>query len=66
MTRRDDALIPLNHDHHHALARARRLRGISQLDELQTGATSPTTSSTSTSAARSAISMKRKSSFLHH
>ena len=28
MTRRNDALIPLTHDHHHALAQARRLRDI--------------------------------------
>ena len=30
MTRRNDALIPLTHDHHHALAQARRLRDISE------------------------------------
>jgi len=33
MTRRNDALIPLTHDHHHALAQARRLRDVSQLDD---------------------------------
>lgn len=26
MTRRHEALLPLTHDHHHALAQARRLR----------------------------------------
>lgn len=31
MTRRNDALIPLTHDHHHALAQARRLRDVSKL-----------------------------------
>jgi hemerythrin-like domain-containing protein len=30
MTRRNDALIPLTHDHHHALAQAHRLRDISE------------------------------------
>jgi hypothetical protein len=34
MTRRNDALIPLTHDHHHALAQARRLRDVSQLDDV--------------------------------
>jgi len=33
MTRRNDALIPLTHDHHHTLAQARRLRDVSQLDD---------------------------------
>lgn len=34
MTRRQDALIPLTHDHHHALAQARRLRDVSKLDDV--------------------------------
>ena len=34
MTRRNDALIPLTHDHHHALAQARRLRDLSELSDL--------------------------------
>lgn len=33
MTRRDDALIPLTHDHHHALAQARRLMDVSKLTD---------------------------------
>lgn len=34
MTRRHESLIPLTHDHHHALAQARRLLDISKLDDL--------------------------------
>lgn len=34
MTRRNDALIPLSHDHHHALAQARRLRDVSKMEDL--------------------------------
>jgi len=33
MTRRNDALIPLTHDHHHTLAQARRLLDASKLDD---------------------------------
>ena len=33
MIRRNDALIPLTHDHHHALAQARRLRDLSELSD---------------------------------
>lgn len=33
MTRRNDALIPLTHDHHHTLAQARRLRDVAKLDD---------------------------------
>jgi hemerythrin-like domain-containing protein len=33
MTRRHDALIPLTHDHHHALVQARALIAASQADE---------------------------------
>jgi hemerythrin-like domain-containing protein len=33
MPRRHDALIPLTHDHHHALVQARALIGASQADE---------------------------------
>ena len=32
MTRRHDALVPLTHDHHHALAQARRLKDVSSLE----------------------------------
>ena len=32
MTRRHDALVPLTHDHHHALAQARRLKGVAELE----------------------------------
>ena len=36
MTRRHETLIPLTHDHHHALAQARRLHDVSKLtDETQ-------------------------------
>lgn len=36
MTRRHDTLIPLTHDHHHALAQARRLHDVAKLtDETQ-------------------------------
>ncbi len=34
MPRRNDALIPLTHDHHHALAQARRLRDASKLSDV--------------------------------
>jgi hemerythrin-like domain-containing protein len=34
MPRRNDALIPLTHDHHHALAQARRLRDVSKLSDV--------------------------------
>jgi hemerythrin-like domain-containing protein len=34
MTRRHDSLIPLTHDHHHALAQARRLHDVSKLEDL--------------------------------
>ncbi len=34
MSRRHDALIPLTHDHHHALAQARRLRDVAQLEDV--------------------------------
>ena len=34
MARRNDALIPLTHDHHHALAQARRLRDASKLSDV--------------------------------
>lgn len=34
MTRRNDALIPLTHDHHHALAQARRLQDASRLADV--------------------------------
>lgn len=33
MSRRNDALIPLTHDHHHTLAQARRLKDASKLDD---------------------------------
>ena len=33
MTRRHDSLIPLTHDHHHALAQTRRLRGAAKDNE---------------------------------
>lgn len=33
MARRHEALIPLAHDHHHALAQARRLRDAANLDD---------------------------------
>ena len=32
MTRRHDALVPLTHDHHHALAQARRLKDVAGMD----------------------------------
>ena len=35
MTRRHESLIPLTHDHHHALAQARRLRLAAEGDEQQ-------------------------------
>jgi hemerythrin-like domain-containing protein len=35
MTRRHESLIPLTHDHHHALAQARRLRISAEGDEQQ-------------------------------
>lgn len=34
MARRSDALIPLTHDHHHALAQARRLRDASEIESV--------------------------------
>ena len=34
MPRRNDALIPLTHDHHHTLAQARRLRDVSKLSDV--------------------------------
>ena len=33
MTRRHDSLIPLTHDHHHALAQARRLKDLGKIDD---------------------------------
>lgn len=36
--RRHDSLIPLTHDHHHALAQARRLRYAAESDDLRRGA----------------------------
>lgn len=33
MSRRHEALVPLTHDHHHALAQARRLLDASKLDD---------------------------------
>lgn len=33
MSRRHDALIPLTHDHHHALAQARRLLDVAKMDD---------------------------------
>lgn len=33
MTRRHETLIPLTHDHHHALAQARRLRDVAATDD---------------------------------
>lgn len=32
MSRRHESLIPLTHDHHHALAQARRLKDVSKLE----------------------------------
>ena len=32
MTRRSDSLVPLTHDHHHALAQARRLKDVAGLE----------------------------------
>jgi hemerythrin-like domain-containing protein len=34
VSRRHDTLIPLTHDHHHALAQARRLHDISKLEDV--------------------------------
>lgn len=34
MTRRHDSLVPLTHDHHHALAQARRLHDASKLEDV--------------------------------
>ena len=34
MTRRHDTLIPLTHDHHHALAQARRLLDVAKMDDV--------------------------------
>jgi hypothetical protein len=33
MPRRHDSLIPLTHDHHHALAQARRLKDVAKLED---------------------------------
>jgi hypothetical protein len=33
MTRRHDSLVPLSHDHHHALAQARRLERAASMDD---------------------------------
>ena len=33
MSRRHDSLIPLTHDHHHALAQARRLKDTSKIED---------------------------------
>jgi hypothetical protein len=33
MTRRHDSLVPLSHDHHHALAQARRLERTASMDD---------------------------------
>jgi hemerythrin-like domain-containing protein len=34
MTNRHETLIPLTHDHHHALAQARRLHDVSKMDDV--------------------------------
>jgi len=34
MTRRHETLIPLTHDHHHALAQARRLQDVAKLEDV--------------------------------
>ena len=33
MTRRHETLVPLTHDHHHALAHARRLHDAAKIEE---------------------------------
>ena len=34
MARRHDSLVPLSHDHHHALAQARRLKDAASMDDV--------------------------------
>ena len=33
MSRRHETLIPLTHDHHHALAQAKRLHDVSKMED---------------------------------
>ena len=66
MTSRHETLIPLTHDHHHALAQARRLHDVSKMaDVTRASKTALMISSISTSVEPFGIFMKKRSCSLH-
>ena len=61
MSTRHESLIPLTHDHHHALAQARRLKHAEASGDAAVALRPRTISSTSISAAPAIISTRRRS-----